>query len=657
MFPRILLSGLVLAAAVAPAGAWEVLYAPGPGEYDNTFGNSVCEVGDVDGNGLGDFVVGDLYAYATETWIQRGRASLFLAAPGGTFTRVDFENTSGTTLFGKELGAAGDVNGDGFADFLVTSENMYAAHLFLGAATPAAITRVVIPSPGHLRGTHATGAGDIDGDGYDDVIYGAVYDNRVWVFRGGPAFETVPAWTLTGTGEFGGELAALCDFNNDGCDDFAVTSSGWTAGQYGAVSIFLGGRPFDTTPDFVLTGREVQEGFGQQLRLGGDIDGDGRRDLLVGAPWYNGAATHSGRLDVFYLHPVLGPLAGPSIFGTSTNEFRMIDGNADMDADGIPDIVTAPDVFTGRRFCVYSGADLRRTVSITSDAASRIEDIPASSLTSIADLNGDGRRELLVGNAGDHSLGDGGRARVLAGGHRRFLRLRAESARAPADSTFAVTIRASVASDDPLAQLTLSALDLELAHDPDEILFMGAAPATGTTGWLVAGRAVGPDLTLAATSFAGTTFGTDEQPFLTLHFHAGPVLASTTLRMMAHEAHSSLELPVLLEWDSGLIAVDGTTAAPLPTAAEAMVLAYPNPCNPQARVRWRNPSEGPTELAIYDARGRRLWSRAWPGLPAGEHELTWGGTGDDGRPVGSGTYLLEARGPQWRVRTRITVVR
>jgi hypothetical protein len=103
-----------------------------------------------------------------------------------------------------------------------------------------------------------------------------------------------------------------------------------------------------------------------------------------------GAATHSGRLDVFYLHPVVGPLAGPSIFGTSTNEFRTIDGNADMDADGIPDIVTAPDVFTGRRFCVYSGADLRRTVSITSDAASLIEDIPASSLTSIADLNGDG---------------------------------------------------------------------------------------------------------------------------------------------------------------------------------------------------------------------------------------------------------------------------
>jgi hypothetical protein len=542
MFPRILLSGLVLAAAVAPAGAWEVLYAPGPGEYDNTFGNSVCEVGDVDGNGLGDFVVGDLYAYATETWIQRGRASLFLAAPGGTFTRVDFENTSGTTLFGKELGAAGDVNGDGFADFLVTSENMYAAHLFLGAATPAAITRVVIPSPGHLRGTHATGAGDIDGDGYDDVIYGAVYDNRVWVFRGGPAFETVPAWTLTGTGEFGGELAALCDFNNDGCDDFAVTSSGWTAGQYGAVSIFLGGRPFDTTPDFVLTGREVQEGFGQQLRLGGDIDGDGRRDLLVGAPWYNGAATHSGRLDVFYLHPVLGPLAGPSIFGTSTNEFRMIDGNADMDADGIPDIVTAPDVFTGRRFCVYSGADLRRTVSITSDAASRIEDIPASSLTSIADLNGDGRRELLVGNAGDHSLGDGGRARVLAGGHRRFLRLRAESARAPADSTFAVTIRASVASDDPLAQLTLSALDLELAHDPDEILFMGGRAGDGyhrmaggrsrgrtrphAGGHLVRGhhvrhgRAAIPDAALSRRPGAGVHHLADDGP-------RGPFLART----------------------------------------------------------------------------------------------------------------------------------
>ena len=353
----------------------------------------------------------------------------------------------------------------------------------------------------------------------------------------------------------------------------------------------------------------------------------------------------------------MGPLRGPSIFGTTVDEFRLIDGDADMDADGLADIVTSPDAVTGTRFCVYSGAALRLVSTITSAAASYIENIPAFSLTSIADLNGDGLRELLVGNVWDRSVGYGGRARVLAGGHRRFLRLRADRTHVLPDSSFAVTVHASVASDDPLAELTVSALDLALTHDRDELVFTGVAPAASIAAWLVAGRAVGSDITLAAASAAGTVFGTNEQPFVTLQFRAGPVPAVTTLRLSACEAHSTLALPLLVEWEPGLVSVSDASATPTPIGATATVMAYPNPCNPQARLRWRSPADGAAELAIYDAMGRRVWSRAWPSLTAGEHELTWGGTGDDGRPVGSGTYLLEARGPHWRARTRITAVR
>ncbi len=128
---------------------------------------------------------------------------------------------------------------------------------------------------------------DFNGDGYYDLIVGEPGWNRVWVFFGGPGFDTVPDLVLTGVAgsDFGTSVVALGDINGDGFDDLAIgaprdNSGGASAGR---VFVFFGDTLPPSTPAITLTGRNPGGRFGYAL-AGGDVNGDGTPDLLVGAP-------------------------------------------------------------------------------------------------------------------------------------------------------------------------------------------------------------------------------------------------------------------------------------------------------------------------------------------------------------------------------------
>ena len=170
--------------------------------------------------------------------------------------------------FGRAVAAAGDVNGDGFADFLVGAPGGRGAggvvgtvSLFLGAADsvfePAAVV-LEGETAGDEFGYAVASAGDVDNDGYDDFVIGAPGNDgsafqagRVYLFAGGASgVSFVDSWDgdLSGA-RFGLSVAGGFDFDNDGYDDFAAGApeSNQGATRAGLVKIYLGGSNMSIT--------------------------------------------------------------------------------------------------------------------------------------------------------------------------------------------------------------------------------------------------------------------------------------------------------------------------------------------------------------------------------------------------------------------------
>ncbi len=90
--------------------------------------------------------------------------------------------------------------------------------------------------------------------------------------------------------------------------------------------------------------------------------------------------------------------------------------------------------------------------------------------------------------------------------------------------------------------------------------------------------------------------------------------------------------------DQAVAALGETDVLPLPETS-ALVEVYPNPFNPQTRIRWTQRRPGTAGLVIHDLLGRLCHQESTPPLPAGEHSLVWNGTSIEGRPVSSGVYI------------------
>ena len=161
-------------------------------------------------------------------------------------------------------------------------------------------------------GYSVSSAGDVNGDGYDDLIVGAVGNGlatnnagKAYIYFGGRVIDNMPDLILAGTStgdKFGNSVSTAGDVNGDGYDDVIVAAyyndaAGVDAGR---AYIYLGGSNMNSTADVVMTGAAAGDWFGISVSTAGDVNGDGFSDVIVGA-WQNDAGgTDAGRAYIYF---------------------------------------------------------------------------------------------------------------------------------------------------------------------------------------------------------------------------------------------------------------------------------------------------------------------------------------------------------------------
>jgi hypothetical protein len=367
------------------------------------FGASVCGLWDRDGDGLPEYAIGAPGEQG------RGGVRVYRGSDGAQLHH--WLGTAPGDEFGYALGADSDFDRDGLDELLVgaprggVSQGYAVAYSGAGGSE---LLRIHSGPPDERFGAAIAGAGDFDGDGHGDWVVGAPGDDPFAVFPSGAGSVSVLSGVdgslLAKAGSMGQlamngiAVAGRGEIDLNGVSEVVIGGLQNGDGYGDSSTVYTLGRVDDQRIDL---GPEDLSLYGQALASVGDTDGDGQAELLVGAPRArNGAGDSVGmarlmRADGSTRFTWLGQFSG--------DRFGQAVANAgDVNGDGIDDLLigsaetrawlAAPGVGYAR---VYSGADGSLIHHLQGPGAASF----GASLAGDADVDGDGRADLIVGGS------------------------------------------------------------------------------------------------------------------------------------------------------------------------------------------------------------------------------------------------------------------
>jgi hypothetical protein len=531
----------------------------------------------------------------------------------------------------------------------------------LGFQSPPAYSQQLIEPDWFVEGNQdfgsfardVDGAGDVNGDGYADIVIGwGAYSGElrhqgvVLVYHGGrfgPA-ET-PDWRFEGphaSSYVGTVVAGVGDVNNDGYDDVLVTVDNLSETVWSAVFLFLGGAEgLSSTPDWIGTPFGKNQGYyGASIAGGGDVNGDGYDDILVGDPGYDDDSTpdDEGRVYIYFggrrgIHP-----RRPLIFDGSGSLGRGLAFAGDVNGDGFDDVVMGEPHYnyinngSGRALVHYGfrGGVRKRPAWTFALDQYRWSDL-GYEVSGAGDINGDGFDDIVVGQP--YFFGGGflcqnpfaGRAYVFHGGPGGL-----------AERPDLIIEQPYSGCNDIGFGASLDAAGDVNGDDMDDALI----------GWW-AGNSDGYD---RGTGFIhhGANGGITGAPDRFFNNRGAGTLAGAgdvngdgfDDVLTGYSGHSNAYghfVGSASLYFGGRSKSEGDRSANRPVVLHPN---HPNPFNPVTTVRFELERALRVRIDIFDIRGRRLMTLADRAFSAGLHSVVWNGTNTAGVPVASGIYFV-----------------